>query len=41
MHSRAAEIGGELTIVSGSGTGTVVRVEVPAADDDGADASRG
>jgi signal transduction histidine kinase len=34
MHSRSAEIGAELTIRSG-GTGTVVRVEVPArAEDD-------
>jgi signal transduction histidine kinase len=30
MRSRAAEIGGELSITSGPGRGTVVRVEAPA-----------
>ena len=32
MRSRAAEIGGLLTITSSPGLGTVVRVEVPADD---------
>jgi signal transduction histidine kinase len=35
MHSRAAELGGMLTISSRPGVGTVVRVEV-SADTDGA-----
>ena len=33
MRSRAAEIGGQLTIASTPGRGTVVRVEVPANGD--------
>ena len=33
MHSRAAEIGGRLTIASAPGSGTVVRVRVPAETD--------
>jgi signal transduction histidine kinase len=37
MRSRAAEIDAELTIASRPGTGTVVRVEVPAGGDEGAD----
>jgi signal transduction histidine kinase len=32
MRSRAAEIGGRLTIASAPGNGTVVRVRVPAED---------
>ena len=39
MHSRAGEIGGALTITSGRGAGTVVRVAVPADGDDDADGS--
>jgi signal transduction histidine kinase len=35
MHSRAAEIGGQLTIASAPGHGTVVRVQVPAEDGTG------
>jgi signal transduction histidine kinase len=33
MRSRAAEIGGRLTIASGPGSGTAVRVRVPAETD--------
>ena len=32
MHSRAAEIGGQLSITSAPGQGTVVRAEAPAGD---------
>jgi signal transduction histidine kinase len=35
MHSRAAEIGGRLTIASAPGHGTVVRAQVPAEDGTG------
>jgi signal transduction histidine kinase len=41
MRSRAAEIEAELTIASRPGTGTVVRVEVPAGGEDGPDAPGG
>jgi len=33
MRSRAAEVGGLLTIASARGSGTVVRVEVPAEEE--------
>jgi signal transduction histidine kinase len=41
MRSRAAEIEAELTIASRPGTGTIVRVEVPAGGEDGPDAPGG